>query len=54
MVRALTNVSNTHTILHHEEGTVEIVNQPELVEFPFYSYDKVVRFALTRLYGDVA
>jgi hypothetical protein len=39
------------TIRHHEVGTVEISEDPDLIDFLFYSYYNLIRFALLRLYA---
>ena len=51
MFRALTSLSNDLTIRHHEVGKVEITDDVEVIDFLFYSYYNVVRFALLRLYN---
>lgn len=49
LLREMTNLSNDLTIRHHEIGTVEILHDEELVDFLFYSYFNLVRFALIRM-----
>jgi hypothetical protein len=53
LMKTLTDASNRYTIRHHEVGTIEIINDAELIDFLFYSYYNVVRFALLRLNGEV-
>lgn len=57
LLREMTSLSNDLTIRHHEIGTVEITKDAELIDFLFYSYYNLIRFALLRLYaaqGDTA
>jgi hypothetical protein len=52
LLRQMTTYSNGLTIRHHEVGRVDITEDPVLVDFLFYSYYNVRRFALQRLFGD--
>jgi hypothetical protein len=47
----MTSLSNDLTIRHHEIGTVEITDDADLIDFLFYSYYNLIRFALLRLYA---
>lgn len=51
LLRHMTSLSNDLTIRHHEIGTVEITGDSELIDFLFYSYYNVVRFALLRMHA---
>jgi hypothetical protein len=51
LLREMTTLSNDLTIRHHEVGTVEITQDAELIDFLFYSYYNLIRFALLRLYS---
>lgn len=49
ILRTATIVSNDYTIRHHEQGKTEIADDTALLEFLFYMYFNIVRFALLRL-----
>ena len=49
LFREMTSLSNNLTIRHHEIGTMEITDDAQLIDFLFYSYYNLVRFALIRL-----
>ena len=51
LLREMTSLSNDLTIRHHEIGTVEITDDADLIDFLFYSYYNLIRFALLRLYA---
>lgn len=51
LFRQMTTTSNELTIRHHEVGKVEITADSDLIDFLFYSYFNLVRFALLRLHG---
>jgi hypothetical protein len=51
LLREMTSLSNDLTIRHHEVGTVEIIEDADLIDFLFYSYYNLIRFALLRLYA---
>lgn len=46
LLRGATTISNELTIRHHEHGKIEILDNPDLVEFLFYAYFNLVRYAL--------
>ncbi|UOY01649.1 hypothetical protein [Blastococcus sp. PRF04-17] len=52
LLRQMTTLSNGLTIRHHEVGKVDITEDPVLVDFLFYSYYNVLRFALQRLFSE--
>ena len=54
LLREMTSFSNDLTIRHHEIGTVEITEDADLIDFLFYSYYNLIRFALLRLYAGQA
>jgi hypothetical protein len=54
LLREMTSLSNDLTIRHHEIGTVEITDDADLIDFLFYSYYNLIRFALLRLYAGQA
>ena len=54
LLREMTSLSNDLTIRHHEIGTVEITEDADLIDFLFYSYYNLIRFALLRLYAGQA
>jgi hypothetical protein len=54
LLREMTSFSNDLTIRHHEIGTVEITEDADLIDFLFYSYYNLIRFALLRLYSGQA
>ena len=54
LLREMTSLSNDLTIRHHEIGTVEIIDDADLIDFLFYSYYNLIRFALLRLYAGQA
>jgi hypothetical protein len=54
LLREMTSLSNNLTIRHHEIGTVEIIEDADLIDFLFYSYYNLIRFALLRLYAGQA
>ena len=54
LLREMTGLSNDLTIRHHEIGTVEITEDADLIDFLFYSYYNLIRFALLRLYAGQA
>lgn len=46
---AVTNLSNTMTIRHHEVGKIEISRDRDLVDFLFHMYYNIVRLSLLTL-----
>jgi hypothetical protein len=48
LFRRLTDIANENSIRHHEPSQ-QPLNDPALVEFLFYSYYNLIRFALTKL-----
>jgi len=49
LLAALTALSNGLTIRHHEMTKIQIGEQDELIEFLYYSYYNMVRYALSQI-----
>jgi hypothetical protein len=49
LLRAITDISNKATVRHHELGKAEITEDGDMIDFLFYQYYDVLRFALVRL-----
>lgn len=52
ILREMTDLSNNLAVRHHEVGTPEINNDVVLIEFLFYSYYNLIRFALLKIGTD--
>ncbi len=49
LMKAITDISNKATVRHHEVGKAEIIEDGDMIDFMFYQYYNVIRFALARL-----
>jgi hypothetical protein len=49
MLKAVTQISNKATVRHHELGKAEIIADGDMIDFLFYEYYNLLRFALVRL-----
>lgn len=52
LLRSITNLSNGLAIRHHEHDRIMISNNTDLVEFIFYSYYNIIRYALKQTSKD--